>query len=279
MSEASPATVASLLEEARAAIPLREARLLLQHCLNATHAELAAHPERQPDVAAVDRCRQWVARRAVGEPLAYIVGACEFYGLDFRVSPAVLIPRPETELLVDLALDRLRGRSRPRALDLGTGSGCIAVALSRQWPAAEMWAADASPAALAVARANAERHGVELHLVESDWFARLESERFDLILSNPPYVASGDAHLGQGDLRFEPISALASGTDGLDAVRQIVAQAPQHLVRGGCLLFEHGYDQAERCRALLRAAGFQHVTSWRDLAGIERVSGGDWCGG
>lgn len=213
-------------------------------------------------------------RRAAGEPIAYLTGNCEFYGLEFRVTPAVLIPRPETELLVDLALERLPVEGRARVLDLGTGSGCIAVSLGRQRPRMEVWAADAAPAALEVARDNALRLGATVRFVRSDWLADLAGERFDLILSNPPYVAAGDPHLSRGDLRFEPASALVAGEDGLNDIRRIVAAAPAHLAPGGWLLFEHGYDQAQRCRALLTAAGFGQVTSWRDLAGIERVSGG-----
>lgn len=274
MSVAQTATVADLLGQARRAIPFGEARLLLQHCLGASHAQLAAHPQRQPDCESAQRFREWVGRRAAGEPVAYILGRREFYGLDFHVGPAVLIPRPETELLVDLALEHLRGRARPRVLDLGTGSGCVAVALARECADAEVWATDVSPGALTLARANAQRLGVRLRVVESDWFAQLAGQRFDLIVSNPPYVADDDPHLRQGDLRFEPVTALASGGDGLDAIRRIVSQAPSHLGTEGVLLFEHGYDQAQRCRELLTQQGFRRVSSWRDLAGIERVSGG-----
>lgn len=213
-------------------------------------------------------------RRAAGEPIAYLTGACEFYGLEFRVTPSVLIPRPETELLVDLVLERLPGAGRARVLDLGTGSGCIAVTLAHLRPRLEVWAADASPAALEVARDNARRLDATVRLLRSDWLAALAGERFDLILANPPYVAAGDPHLSQGDLRFEPASALVAGEDGLNDIRRIVAAAPAHLVPGGWLLFEHGYDQGQRCRTLLAQAGFARVASWRDLAGIERVSGG-----
>ncbi|MFZ5464645.1 MAG: peptide chain release factor N(5)-glutamine methyltransferase [Pseudomonadota bacterium] len=263
-----------MLDQARARIPLREARLLLARCLGASHAQLAARPERPVDPENAARYRAWVERRAAGEPIAYLTGNCEFYGLEFRVTPAVLIPRPETELLVDLALERLPVEGRARVLDLGTGSGCIAVSLGRQRPRMEVWAADAVPAALEVARDNALRLGATVRFVRSDWLADLAGERFDLILSNPPYVAAGDPHLSRGDLRFEPASALVAGEDGLNDIRRIVAAAPAHLAPGGWLLFEHGYDQAQRCRALLTAAGFGQVTSWRDLAGIERVSGG-----
>jgi release factor glutamine methyltransferase len=221
-----------------------------------------------------ERYRHWLERRAAGEPIAYLTGACEFYGLEFRVTPAVLIPRPETELLVDLALERLPAAGRARVLDLGTGSGCIAVTLAHLRPQLEVWAADVSPAALEVARDNARRLLAPVRFRRSDWLAGQAGERFDLILANPPYVAAHDPHLSQGDLRFEPACALVAGEDGLDDIRRIVAAAPAHLAPGGWLLFEHGYDQARRCRALLAAAGFARVASWRDLAGIERVSGG-----
>ncbi len=189
------------------------------------------------------------------------------------MTPEVLIPRPETELLVDLALDRMGGASC-RVLDLGTGSGAIAIAIARAAPGAEVWATDSSPAALVVARANAERHAAGAHFVESDWFAGLPGERFDLVISNPPYVAADDPHLREGDVRFEPRAALVGGADGLDCIRRVVRDARNHLRARGWLLFEHGYDQGQACRALLKEAGYVDVESWSDLANIPRVSGG-----
>jgi release factor glutamine methyltransferase len=213
------------------------------------------------------------ARRAGGEPVAYLVGRREFFGRDFEVSPAVLIPRPETELLVETALAKCRRWSR-RILDLGTGSGCIAISLALELPLAQVTAVDASAPALAVARRNADRHSARLRFVQSDWFDALGEEAFDLIVANPPYVAAADPHLAAGDLRHEPAAALASGTDGLDALRRIIADAPAHLAPGGQLWLEHGYDQAAAVQELLLAAGLTAVEQHSDLAGIIRVSGG-----
>ncbi|MBC7453791.1 MAG: peptide chain release factor N(5)-glutamine methyltransferase, partial [Massilia sp.] len=213
-----------------------------------------------------------VARRLAGEPIAYIVGRREFYGLDFTLTNAVLIPRPDTELLVELALERLAPNAS--LLDMGTGSGAIAVAVAHTRPDAHVSALDASTDALNIARANASAHGVTVRFLHSDWYSALTSERFDLIAANPPYIASGDAHLLEGDLRFEPVSALTDHQDGLSALRTIVAGASAHLAQGGTLLLEHGYDQAAQVRALLTAHGYSQVQSWRDLSAIERVSGG-----
>ena len=267
--DAAP-TVRSLLDEARAAIPLREARLLLRHILGVPHATLEAHPERKVSPQDTAAFRALVVRRAAGEPVAYLTGHREFYGLDFHVTPAVLIPREETELLVDIALEK----PAQRILDLGTGSGCLAIAVAKQLPQAQVTAVDVSAAALDVARENAARHGATVRFVQGDWFAPLDGERFDLILANPPYVAEGDPHLAQGDVRFEPRSALAAGAQGLDDIRRIVAGAGAHLVPGGRLYFEHGYDQAPAVAALLAEAGFVAVEQRADLAGILRVTGG-----
>jgi release factor glutamine methyltransferase len=213
-----------------------------------------------------------VERRLRGEPIAYIVGRREFFGLDFRVTDAVLIPRPDTELLVELALERLPQHGR--VLDMGTGSGAIAVALAHTRRDAHVTALDVSPAALDIARQNAVNNGARVRLVQSDWFAAIEGERFDMVVSNPPYIAAGDVHLSQGDLRFEPTGALTDHADGLSALRTIASGAPVHLEPGGWLLMEHGYDQAAQVRSLLAEQGYVDVASWRDLAGIERVSGG-----
>ncbi len=267
--DAAP-TVARLLDEARAAIPLREARLLLGHVLGDSHAALEAHPERKVSPRDTANFRALVARRAEGRPIAYLTGHREFYGLDFHVTPAVLIPREETELLVDIACEK----PARRILDLGTGSGCLAIAVAKELPQAQVTAVDMSDAALEVARENAARHGVSVRFLQGDWFAPLAGERFDLILANPPYVAEGDPHLAQGDVRFEPRAALAAGPDGLDDIRRIVVGAAAHLEPGGWLWFEHGYDQAAAAAALLAAAGFAGIGQRRDLAGILRVSGG-----
>ncbi|QDD66506.1 peptide chain release factor N(5)-glutamine methyltransferase [Herbaspirillum seropedicae] len=249
-----------------------ENRILLCHALRLTRVQLITQSERQLSAAEAETLAALLARRLRGEPIAYIVGQREFYGLDLRVSPDVLVPRPDTELLVELALERLpQGGS---ALDMGTGSGAIAVAIAHTRPDAQVTALDASPAALAIARENASTHQVRVRLLESDWYGALEEgQPFDLIVSNPPYIVAGDIHLSQGDLRFEPVDALTDHADGLSDLRTIIEGAPAHLKAGGWLLMEHGYDQAAAVRALLTGGGWREVQSWRDLAGIERVSG------
>lgn len=256
-----------------------EAQILLGHALGQVRAWLIAHAADALTPAQAGQFLALLQRRLGGEPVAYLLGEREFYGLAFRVTPAVLIPRPETELLVELALARIPAGRPWRVLDLGTGSGAVAVALALQRPAAEITAVDQSAAALAVAEDNAARLGTRnLHFLHGDWYAPLGEARFELIVSNPPYIAAADPHLTQGDLRFEPAVALASGADGLDDIRRIVAGAAAHLAPAGWLLFEHGYDQAAACRQLLVQAGFQQVASAADLAGIERVSYGQWAG-
>lgn len=252
-----------------------EAQILLCHAMQQPRAYLAAH-DRDPilpeQAAAFATLLQ---RRLHGEPIAYILGEREFYSLNFKVTPAVLIPRPETELLVELALERLPAGRSVRVLDLGTGSGAVAVTLALHRPQAEVVAVDQSATSLEVARENAQQLGTgNLHLIQSDWYSALDEEKFDLIVSNPPYIAVADPHLTQGDVRFEPPAALASGADGLDDIRAIIRDAASHLKPGGWLLFEHGYDQAVACRELLVQAGFEQVASAADLAGIERVSYG-----
>lgn len=252
-----------------------EAQLLLCHVLGVTRSYLAAHPDDRlrPELQAA--YLELLARRIAGEPLAYILGYREFYGLCFRVGPAVLIPRPETELLVELALSHVPEGKPFSMLELGTGSGAIAVTLAKYRPLATITAVDNSAAALALAQENAKAHGAEkVRLVESDWFSALAGMKFDLIVANPPYIAASDPHLCRGDVRFEPVAALIGGMDGLEAIRAIIAQAPAHLKPGGRLMFEHGYDQAEACRELLRRSGFSEVNSVPDLAGILRVTAG-----
>jgi release factor glutamine methyltransferase len=269
MNSAGGATVGAV----QAALPLDplENRLLLCHALGLTRVGLITQSHRILTSEEAATLNSLVARRLAGEPIAYILGKREFFGLDFRVTDAVLIPRPDTELLVELALERLPQGGA--VLDMGTGSGAIAVAIAHTRPDAAVSALDASPAALEVARSNAAANGAMVRFLHSDWYAALGTERFDLIVSNPPYIASGDAHLSQGDLRFEPVSALTDHADGLSHLRRIVAGAGAHLAPGGWLLMEHGYDQAAQVRELLAAGGYSEVQSWRDLAGIERVSG------
>jgi len=252
-----------------------EAQVLLGHALGQDRAYLIAHGADPLSVDQTDAFHVLLSRRLSGEPVAYILGKREFLSLDLRVTPAVLIPRPETELLVEQALARLPQDAPSRVLDLGTGSGAVALAIVRHRPRAEVVAVDQSAAALEVARENAAQLGLSnLHFLQGDWYGPLDRRRFDLIVSNPPYIAAGDPHLSEGDLRFEPAAALASGADGLDAICIIVASAHDHLLPGGWLLFEHGYDQADACRELLRQAGFQHVGSEQDLARIPRISYG-----
>jgi len=259
------------------ALPLDplENRILLCEATGLSRVQLITQAERPLSLEEAARLTQLVARRLTGEPIAYILKRREFFGLDFEVNDAVLIPRPDTELIVELALERLPPQGR--MLDMGTGSGAIAVACAHTRADARVTALDVSEAALAVARRNAAANGATVRFLRSDWFNALGAdadERFELIASNPPYIAAGDEHLSQGDLRFEPSGALTDHADGLSALRIIIAGSPRHLVAGGWLLLEHGYDQAAAVRALLAAGGFTDVQSWRDLAGIERVSGG-----
>lgn len=253
-----------------------EVQTLLQTVLQVNRAYLLTHPERQLAPAELTHYTALLARRLSGEPLAYLLGEREFFGLNFKVTPATLIPRPDTELLVELVLERIpRSASQFQVLDLGTGSGAIALSIAHARTDIDVVAVDASQGALAVARENARNLNIRnVQLLHSDWFSNLQGKCFDLIVSNPPYIAADDGHLAQGDLRFEPDSALASGADGLDDIRRIIANTKQHLNGNGWLLLEHGYDQASRVRALLQHAGFEHVFSARDLAGVERVSGG-----
>ena len=210
-----------------------------------------------------------------GEPVAYLTGRREFFGLEFEVTPAVLIPRPETERLVELVLERVPAGAAARVLDLGTGSGCVAIAVARHCPRAQVLAVDSAAGAVELARRNAKRHGTpNVRVVRSDWFAALAHERFDVIAANPPYVAAGDPHLDAGDLRFEPRQALVAGSAGTECIAAITAAARAHLSPGGWFFFEHGPDQGGVARERLRAAGFTRgVGTWRDLAGLERVSG------
>ena len=256
-----------------------DARLLLEEVTGCHHADLIARPEQMVSGDQAARYESLVARRAAGEPLAYLLGSADFYGLEFRVSPAVLIPRPDTEVLVNVALEKAAPRVAPRIVDLGSGSGIVAVTLAHLCRSAQLTAVDISASALEVARDNARRHGVSVDFLLGDWFAPLGAARFDLIVSNPPYVRAGDAHLQDNGLPFEPPGALSDGViggDGLACIRAIVRGAPNHLQPGGWLLIEHGYDQAAQVRALLHDQGGAEIASWRDLAMIERVSGACW---
>jgi release factor glutamine methyltransferase len=249
-----------------------EAELLLAHVLGVNRAWFFAHPDDVVDAAIGERFDALVRRRAQGEPIAYITGTRDFWSMTLEVTPATLIPRPETEHLVERALERLpQGGS---VVDLGTGSGAIALAIARERSDVSVRAVDASGAALEVARRNAEALGLRrVRFDEGDWFAPLHGMRFDVVVSNPPYIEEGDAHLVQGDLRFEPGSALASGSDGLSDIRRIAQAAPLHLLPGGWLLLEHGWNQGAAVRDILRQAGLVESFTAQDLEGRDRVSG------
>ena len=267
--------MAALLEASYATVGRADARILLRHALQRDAAWLIAHAGDTVVATCVEEFRALIVRRAAGEPVAYLTGTREFYGRSFNVTPAVLIPRPETELLVELALARLPAGATRRVLDLGAGSGCVGVTVAAERPQTQVTLVDTCTGALDVARANAAQWAaVNTTVLQSNWYAELGDARYDVIVANPPYVADGDVHLQQGDLRFEPRTALAAGADGLRDLRQIIAQAPGHLYRGGWLLLEHGYDQAAACAQLLAAAGLKDIMTVPDLAGIPRVSGG-----
>ena len=250
-----------------------ESRLMLEHVSHCRYTDLLMSPERCLELPAQQVFDALLARRVTGEPLAYLIGESEFRGRVFQVSPAVLIPRPETEVLIELALEKLNGLTAPRVVDLGTGSGIVAISLALECSLAKLVAVDLSKDAISVARNNAGLLGATIEFRQGDWFSPLAGERFDLIVSNPPYVADGDPHLALDGLPFEPQMALTDGADGLACIRRIVADAAAHLSPGGWLLFEHGYDQGEASRNLLTVAGFKAASTFPDLAGIDRVSG------
>lgn len=273
---AAPVTRAQALAHARQHYRLDaiDARVLLCAACGCTPTDLLAHPETPLDAAAAATFAQWCARRAEGVPVAYLVGGREFYGHWLRVSEDVLIPRPETELLVEQTLAAALPEDA-RVLDMGTGSGAVAISLALARARWQVWAVEQSREALTIAQANAARLNAAVRFVRSDWFAALPAgQTFHAIVANPPYVAEGDPHLSQGDVRFEPRRSLTAGRDGLTDLRHIVHHAPRWLAAGGCLWLEHGFDQSEAVRALLADAGFADVHSARDLAGIARVSGG-----
>ena len=250
-----------------------EAELLLLHALQRPRSWLFAHATDPVDPADRDSFHALLARRAAGEPVAYITGQWGFWTLQLEVSPATLIPRPETELLVEQALARLPADRPCTIADLGTGSGAIALALASERPLVQVLATDFSGEALAVAKRNAARNAVSnVAFAQGSWHAPLQGQRFDLIASNPPYIASDDPHLARGDLRFEPSTALASGQDGLDDIRLIADGARAHLLPGGWLLLEHGWDQGAAIRALLQQAGLDEVQTVQDLEQRDRVT-------
>ena len=249
-----------------------EAELLLAHALQRPRSWFYAHASDVLDAAGAEAFETLLRRRIHGEPVAQIVGHRGFWSLDLAVTRDTLIPRPETELLVELALEHLPAEQMGQVLDLGTGTGAIALAIASERPLVDVTAVDVSVAALDVARANAADAGLPLRLLQGSWFEPVAGEVFRMVVSNPPYIAEDDPHLQQGDLRFEPRSALASGPDGLDDIRRIAAAAPAHLLPGGWLLVEHGHDQGAAVRGLFTAAGFHRVSTARDLEGRERVT-------
>lgn len=254
-----------------------DAEVLLAYALSKSRSWLIAHADDLLPAEHASAYAVLVEQREAGEPVAYITGRRGFWSLDLEVTPATLIPRPETELLVELVLQLLPIDKAARVLDLGTGTGAIALAIARERPRAQVTATDASADALAVAQRNAQRHGIRnVSFAHGDWFAPLGDQRFDVIVSNPPYIESHDPHLNQGDLRFEPITALASGTDGLDDIRRIIVDAPRHLASEAWLLFEHGWNQGEAVHMLLRNASFTKVSTTRDLEQRDRVTAGCW---
>lgn len=263
----------ALLRDACTRIDPVDAQWLLAHALERPQSWLYAHGDDIVDEARAERFEALVARRAAGEPVAYLTGRRGFWTFDLSVTPETLIPRPETEWLVELALARLPDDRDLDIVDLGTGSGAIALALAQERPRARVVATDASDAALAIARRNAQALGISnIQWRCGDWLAPLAGARFELIASNPPYIASADPHLAEGDLRHEPAMALASGVDGLDAIRIIARDAPLHLAAGGWLLLEHGREQGRAVRSLLDHAGFVDVSTGRDLEGRDRVT-------
>lgn len=274
---ASPTLAAALQWATERLAPLHDtarldAEVLLAFALGKSRTYLHTWPERTLEPHPWQAFQALVQRRGAGEPVAYLTGQREFWSLDLAVTPDTLIPRPETELLVELALRAIPADQPARIADIGTGSGAIALAIAAERPLATVAAIDVSAAALAVARGNAERLGIRnIHFRLGDLCEPLGEERFDLIVSNPPYVGSIDPHLAQGDVRFEPIGALAAGPDGLDVIRRLASCARAHLAPGGLLAMEHGYDQAAAIHRLLERCGYTEVTGHRDGAGHERA--------
>jgi release factor glutamine methyltransferase len=271
VAEAIRAAVAQLSSESARL----DAELLLCHVLGVNRSWLYAWPDKLLEAGQQQRFDELVARRAAGVPIAHILGEREFWSLTLKVTPDTLIPRPDTELLVEQALRLLPEDAAMRVVDLGTGSGAIALAIARERPRCRVVATDLSTAALAVAQANATRNQItNVEFRQGRWCEALGSEQFDLFVSNPPYIALNDPHLEQGDVRFEPRSALVSGRDGLDDIRQIACEVRAYLRNDGWLLVEHGFEQGGEVRAILQGNSYEQVTTWRDLAGHERVTGG-----
>ena len=255
--------------------PRLDAEALAMHVARLNRAQLITRAQDALTPEQEFQLRELLARRARGEPVAYLTGTREFWSLELQVTPAVLIPRPETELLVERALAHLPVDTELTVVDLGAGSGAVALAIARERPRARVIATDISEAALTVARANAARLGIRnVEFRRGDWFAPLAGQRIDVIVSNPPYIAENDPHLDQGDLRFEPRAALTPGAEGLEAIRHLARGAPAHLTPNGWLLVEHGYDQGAAVRAIFETTGFHQMATRQDLAGLDRVTEG-----
>lgn len=272
--------ISALLREAAAQLesesPRVDAELLLGFVLQKNSAWLRAHADDAMPEELRKKFLEALARRKAGEPVAHIIGSRGFWSLDLAVTADTLIPRPETELLVELAIAKCPAHKKVRVLDLGSGSGAIALAIAKECKSAEVIAVDQSVAAITVARRNARANDLSVEFRQSDWFSALENQKFDLVVSNPPYIPERDPHLSQGDLRFEPITALASGVDGLDDIRTIVSQAPKHCLPNAWLMIEHGFDQGEAIRDLFSKAGFGDVETEKDLEHRDRVTLGQW---
>lgn len=283
MAQDPEPTLGALLAEAQTALegspsPRADAEALVLACCGVDRSALYSHPERPVPTDQAERLRAGLKRRADGEPVAYIVGHRAFWKQELMVDPSVLIPRPETELLIERALALFAGRAPERIADLGTGSGALAIALASEFPQAEVVAVDVDEVALGLARRNAEQAGVggRIDLRRGDWETPLGDQRFELMVSNPPYVPAYDPHLQQGDVRFEPHHALAAGADGLSDIRHIIEAAHDHLEPGAWLLLEHGHDQGPQVRRLMAAAGFEDVATHQDLADLDRMVEGRW---
>jgi release factor glutamine methyltransferase len=254
-----------------------DAEVLLRHVLNCSATHLIAWPEKLLDEKQIQTFRLLIEQRQAGTPIAYLTGHKEFWSLDFKVTAATLIPRPDTEILVEFVLNQFSDRKKLNLVDLGTGSGAIAIAIASEKPGWEITATDISDEALAVARENARTHQItNIKFVESNWFKQLSGQLFDLIISNPPYIAAQDEHLSQGDVRFEPASALISGETGMDDIQHITSQSIEYLNPGGWLAFEHGYNQKQQVSDCLNHHHFQNITPLKDLSGKPRVTAGSY---
>lgn len=273
----SSLTIEQILRHAYQRIDKIDADLLLQHLLAVNHAFLLTHSDQTLTLEQTNHFLHWALQRSEGVPIAYLIGQREFYDSVFKVSAAVLIPRPETELLIDLALNLIPTDRACKILDLGTGSGAIAITIAKHRILSQVIAVDVSVDAISIANWNARNlRANNVRFVIGNWFSELSNEKFDLIVTNPPYVAENDPHLQQGDLRFEPKLALSAGHSGMNCINHIIQTAPQHLEKNGWLLLEHGYDQADKCKELLEKGNFTKICSYPDLAGIIRISGGQF---